>query len=233
MNEAQTDSADVSGSRNALLQKAIDEPDLTWRVLDHPEHLPAADCDGAAGACSSHVTLTRGFFGDAKPTLFAATAAGYLVFARFLALSLRQRWVAIGALGRSQLFVDVVAVVTLMHASGGISSGLGGLLVVFSSALAASSCPDPVSSSWPHSPLSQRWGNRLYTQLSGFETGVNYPAAGILCAILFAMALAAQPLARRIRSQRSACAQVRRRPQEHVGTQRVHRAASAREYCCR
>ena len=71
------------------------------------------------------------FFGDSKPTLFAATAAGYLVFAILSAVSLRQQWVPRVALAVTQLLVDIVAIVILMHASGGISSGLGGLLVIF------------------------------------------------------------------------------------------------------
>ncbi len=200
MNEAQTDSLlrrTFRGSRNALLQRAIEEPDLTWRVLVTLNAFRLLIAMALLGLFFAP-TDPR-FFGHAYPTLFAATAAGYLVFAAFLAMALRQRWIAIGALGTAQIFVDVVAVVTLMHASGGISSGLGGLLVVF---IGAGSLVLPIQYPVILAAFATfaTLGEQALAQLSGFETGVNYPAAGILCAILFAMALAAQPLARRIQA---------------------------------
>ena len=200
MNEAQTDSLlrrTFRGSRNALLQRAIEEPDLTWRVLVTLNAFRLLIAMALLGLFFAP-TDPR-FFGHAYPTLFAATAAGYLVFAAFLAMALRQRWIAIGALGTAQIFVDVVAVVTLMHASGGISSGLGGLLVVF---IGAGSLVLPIQYPIILAAFATfaTLGEQALAQLSGFETGVNYPAAGILCAILFAMALAAQPLARRIQA---------------------------------
>jgi len=200
MNEAQTDSLlrrTFRGSRNALLQRAIEEPDLTWRVLVTLNAFRLLIAIALLGLFFAP-TDPR-FFGHAYPTLFAATAAGYLVFSAFLAMALRQRWIAIGALGTAQIFVDVVAVVTLMHASGGISSGLGGLLVVF---IGAGSLVLPIQYPIILAAFATfaTLGEQALAQLSGFETGVNYPAAGILCAILFAMALAAQPLARRIQA---------------------------------
>ncbi len=200
MTEAQTDSLlrrTFRGSRNALLQRAVEEPDLTWRVL-----VTLNTFRLLIAIALLALFLARDdprFFGHAYPTLFAATAAGYLVFAAFWAAALRQRWVAIGALGTTQIFVDVVAVVTLMHASGGISSGLGGLLVVF---IGAGSLVLPVQYPAILAAFATfaTLGEQALAQLSGFETGVNYAAAGILCAILFAMALAAQPLARRIQA---------------------------------
>jgi len=200
MNEAQTDSLlrrTFRGSRNALLQRAIEEPDLTWRVLVTLNAFRLLIAMALLGLFFAP-TDPR-FFGHAYPTLFAATAAGYLVFSAFLAMALRQRWIAIGALGTAQIFVDVVAVVTLMHASGGISSGLGGLLVVF---IGAGSLVLPIQYPIILAAFATfaTLGEQALAQLSGFETGVNYPAAGILCAILFAMALAAQPLARRIQA---------------------------------
>ena len=200
MNEAQTDSLlrrTFRGSRNALLQRAIEEPDLTWRVLVTLNTFRLLIALALLGLFFAR-TDPR-FFGHAYPTLFAATAAGYLVFAAFLGVALRQRWVAIGALGTAQIFVDVVAVVTLMHASGGISSGLGGLLVVF---IGAGSLVLPIQYPAILAAFATfaTLGEQALAQLSGFESGVNYAAAGVLCAILFAMALAAQPLARRIQA---------------------------------
>jgi len=200
MQEAQTDNflkRTFRGSREALLQRAVDEPDLTWRVLvtlNMFRLLIALTLLGLFFASSD-----PRFFGDRYPTLFAATAAGYLVFAALSAVSLRQRWATVEALATTQLIVDIVAVVTLMHASSGISSGLGGLLVVFvgaGSLVLPLQYPAILAAAATFGIL----GQQLFSQLSGINEGVNYPAAGILSAIIFAMALAAQPLARRIQA---------------------------------
>ena len=41
-------------------------------------------------------------------------------------------------------------------------------------------------------------GEQVFSQVTGMTAGVNYPAAGVLSAIIFSMSLAATPLARRI-----------------------------------
>jgi len=200
MQEAQTDNflkRTFRGSREALLQRAVDEPDLTWRVLVTLNMFRLLIAVMLLGLFFA--SKDPRFFGDRYPTLFAATAAGYLVFAALSAVSLRQRWATIGALATTQLVVDIVAVVTLMHASSGMSSGLGGLLVVFvgaGSLVLPLQYPAILAAAATFGIL----GQQLFSQLSGITEGVNYPAAGILSAIIFAMALAAQPLARRIQA---------------------------------
>ena len=184
-------------SRDALNQKPIDEPDLVWRVLV------------TLNAFRVLISLTLLalffvgtdplFFGDSDPVLFAATASGYLVFAALSGIALRQRWVPLTAHGVTQLLVDVVAIVTLMHSSGGIASGLGGLLIVF---VGAGSLVLPVRfpAILAATATFAILGEQAFSQFSGALTTVNYPAAGILSGILFATALAAQPLARRIQA---------------------------------
>ena len=87
----------------------------------------------------------------------------------------------------------------LMHASGGIASGLGGLLVIF---IGAASLVIPITVSATLAALATFaiLGEQLYTQLTSLSVASNYPAAGILSGIIFAMALAAQPLAKRIQA---------------------------------
>jgi len=179
------------------MQRAIDEPELTWRVLvtlNTFRLLIAFTLLGLFFASSN-----PRFFGDSNPTLFAATAAGYLVFAALSAVLLRQRWTTIAAVGPTQLLVDIVAVVILMHASGGLSSGLGGLLVVFvgaGSLILPFQYPAILAAIATFGIL----GEHTYSQFTNIEATTNFPAAGILCAIIFAMSLAAQPLARRIQA---------------------------------
>ncbi len=200
MNEAQTDTPlrrTFRGSREALMQRAMDEPDLTWRVLLTLNAFRLLIALTLLGLFFAGAELRA--FGDRYPTLFAATAAGYLVFAALSAVSLRQHWGSVDTLGVTQALVDIVAVVILMHASGGISSGLGGLLIVFVGAI---SLVMPVRYPAILAAIATFaiLGEQTFSQISGFESGANYPAAGILSGIIFAMALAAQPLARRIQA---------------------------------
>ncbi len=179
------------------MRRVTDEPDLTWRILVtlNAFRLLIALVLLTLFLVSSDPRV----FGDRYPTLFAATVVGYLVFASLTALSLRRRWVPISGLSITQLFVDIVAVTVLLHASGGIGSGLGGLLVVFigaGSLVLPTQYPAILAAIATFAIL----GEQVFSQAQGLETAVNYPAAGILGAIVFALALAAQPLARRIQA---------------------------------
>jgi len=200
MNQAQTDTPlrrTFRGSRDALLQKSLGEPELGWRVLI------TLNAFRLLISTTLLLLFVAGsdphFFGDAKPTLFAATAAGYLVFAILSAVSLRQQWVPLAPLAVTQLFVDIMAIVMLMHASGGISSGLGGLLVIFIGA-ASLVIPMTVSATLAALATFAVLGEQAYTALVSTSSLANYPAAGILSGVIFAMALVTQPLARRIRA---------------------------------
>jgi two-component system sensor histidine kinase PilS (NtrC family) len=185
------------GSREALLQRATEELDLTWRVLTT---LNGARILIAAGLIAlffigsdSHV------FGAQYPTIFVATATSYLLFAAGSAITLRRRWPPLGVQSVAQSLVDIAAIVALMHASGGIESGLGGLLIVF---VGASSLVLPLQFPTVLAALATFaiLGEQVYTQLTGFASSTNYPAAGILSAVIFAMALATRPLGRRIQA---------------------------------
>ncbi len=181
------------GSREALLQRALDEPDLNWRVLTtlNAFRLLIATALLILFFASGEPHL----FGDRFPTLFTASASAYLVFAVFFGLAIKRRWMAFNLQAVSQLLVDIVAVSMLMYTSGGISSGLGGLLLVFigaGSLILPAQLPTIVAAIATFFIL----GEEVFAQISGINS--NYPAAGLLCAIIFAMALAARPLSRRI-----------------------------------
>ncbi len=200
MNQADTDGPlkrTFRGSRDALIQKTTDEPELGWRVLItlNAFRLLISTALLLLFAIGSEPR----FFGDTQPTLFAASVAGYLVFAILSAISLRQRWVTKNALATTQVIVDIGAITMLMHASGGIASGLGGLLIIFIGA-ASLVIPTIVSATLAAFATFAILGEQLYTQLTSLSITPNYPAAGILSGVIFAIALAAQPLARRIRA---------------------------------
>jgi len=185
----------VRTSREALLQKAVEEPDLSWRVLitlNVFRLLVAATLLG--------LFFTGGdpyIFGDQYPRLFATTATIYLLFAIVFSSALRQRWARASAQAVALILVDIVAVVVLIHTSGGIGSGLGGLLIVFvgaGSLVLPMQFPAILGAIATFAIL----GEQVFAQFTGTTEAANYPAAGLLSAIIFSMALAAQPLSRRI-----------------------------------
>lgn len=180
---------------DAALARSGDEADLTWRIV------------GSVNAFRLFVAVTLlvlffaggdpRFFGERYPALFSATAAGYLVLAIVSALAIRQRWVNAAPQILVLVTVDIAAVVTLMHASGGISSGLGGLLVVFVGA-GSLVLPGRVPAFFASLAALAVLGEQFFSQLGGASDSSRYPAAGVLGAIIFAIAMTARPLARRI-----------------------------------
>ena len=185
------------GTPDALLQRAAEEPDLAWRVLGTLNVFRVL-----LGVGLLAIFIAGGetpVFGERFPTVFTATTVGYLMFAVLSAFSLRQRWLPVPVQAVTHSLVDIVAIVILMHASGGIESGLGGLLVVF---IGAGSLVLPLRYPTVLAAIATFaiLGEQLYTQISGITFDVNYPAAGILSAIIFGMALATRPLGRRIQA---------------------------------
>ncbi len=196
MNRANTDVSPhktFRGSRDALLARAVEEPELTWRVL-----LTLNVFRLMLAAMLLTVFFAGGeprAFGDRFPALFSASAAAYLVFAGVFAVALKQRWSDAPTQTTILMTADICAVTALMYTSGGVASGLGGLLAVF---VGAGSLVLPVRlpAIMAAAATFAILGSELFT---GVTDGIsNYPAAGLLCAIIFAMALAARPLARRI-----------------------------------
>lgn len=179
----------------ALQLRSNDESDLTWRVLG------TLNVFRLILALILLVLFFAGgeprLFGDRYPALFSATAAGYLVFSVISGLAIRQRWVTAGPQILTQVTVDIAAIVILMHASGGIDSGLGSLLVVFVGA-GSLILPLQVPAFFAAVAAIAVLGEQFFSQLGGVSDTSNYSAAGILGAIIFAISMAARPLSRRI-----------------------------------
>ncbi|HWM29230.1 MAG TPA: PAS domain-containing protein, partial [Woeseiaceae bacterium] len=182
-------------SGDTVRLRISEETELTWRVLGTlnlfrlvvPVVLLALFFAGADAR----------IFGERYPSLFSATAAGYMVFAAVCWLAIRQRWVPAVPLAIAQIIIDIAAVVTLMHASGGIGSGLGGLLIVFVGA-GSLVLPHQLPAFFAALGTLGILGEQLFSQMAGASESGNYPAAGVLGAIILAISLAAKPLARRI-----------------------------------
>jgi len=200
MNQAQTEAPlkrTFRGSRDALMQKSVEEPDLSWRLLVTLNAFRILVC--VVLLSLFFAKSDPRFFGHDNPTLYVAAAAAYLLFAVLAGIVIRQRWAPSTAIGTSQMVVDIIAIVAMMHASSGISSGIGGLLVIFvgaGSLVLPKRYPAILAASATFTIL----GQQVLSQFMGLAAPTNYPAAGILSGIIFAIALAAEPLARRIRA---------------------------------
>ncbi len=185
--------ATFRGTRDALLARAVDEPDLSRRVL------ATLSAFRLLIAAALLILFIIGGdprpFGDRLPTLFSATTSAWLVLAIVFLLALRARWAPSHIHTVTPLVVDILAISMLMYASGGTASGLGGLLIVFigaGSLLLPVRVPAILAAATTFALL----GQEAFAGIAGFET--NYPAAGLLSAVIFAMAVAVRPLARRI-----------------------------------
>jgi two-component system sensor histidine kinase PilS (NtrC family) len=194
MAQATTVNSEVP-SGDATRRRSVDNTELTWRVLGTLNifrlAVPVVLLVLFLAGADSRI------FGERYPGLFSATAAGYLVFAVISGLAIRQRWVPALPQAIAQIVVDIAAVVALMHASGGIASGLGGLLIVFvgaGSLVLSRQLPAFFAALATLAIL----GEQLFSQIAGASDAGNYSAAGVLGAIIFAISLAAMPLARRI-----------------------------------
>ena len=181
------------GTREQLLARAVEEPDITWRVLTTLNFFRLLIASTLLVLFFS--SGDEPVFGTRLPPLFSATVAAWLVFAAVVAIAVRQKSLAVNGLAIVSILVDTIAVSLLMYTSDGISSGLGGLLVVF---VGAGSIVLPAR--WPAVMAACATfgilGEELLADFHGYEP--NYPGAGLLSAIVFAMALAVRPLSRRI-----------------------------------
>ncbi len=181
------------GGREALLTRAVDEPDITWRLLTTLNVFRLLIA--AMLLVLFFASGDQPAFGSRLPPLFTASASAWLVFAVVLGIALQQRFAAYKVLALTASTVDIAAVAVLMYTSDGISSGLGGLLVVFvgaGSLVLPSRLPGVIAAAATLAIL----GQEFFASLQGYLP--NYPGAGLLSAIIFAMAMAVRPLARRI-----------------------------------
>ena len=77
-----------------------------------------------------YLQLPPRFLGDFAPQLYSIVSQSYLVIAIVLLLLTRQRWANFESQTKVQLVIDIIVITLLIHASGGLKTSLGSLLVV-------------------------------------------------------------------------------------------------------
>ncbi len=136
--------------------------------------------------------------GRLSPLLFAATGFSYLGFIVAQGVLLVSRRHSCEHHAYLMVFLDIPAVTLVMHASGGIETGLGLLLAIsisFGSLIMRGRAALVFASIAALSILTQQ----TYTELTQTLSTVAYTQAGLLGASFFAIALLSETLARRLR----------------------------------
>lgn len=144
-------------------------------------------------------------FGGYAPQLFAWTSYAYVAFSLLAGSSVSRRRPALPTQVQIQVIGDILFITVLMHASGGIESGLGMLLVATiaaGSVLTAGRTAGLFAAVATIALLIEQ----SYLLLSGPGEQINYTQAGMLGATLFATAVLAHTLARRIRESEALAA---------------------------
>lgn len=146
------------------------------------------------------------FLGQSYPDLFLFTSLIYIAAA--IAFS----FVAVARIGwfysqvMAQLALDIVAITLLMHASGGVPSGLGMLLVVVIATGGILTAGRTASAFAAVATLALLFEQSYSVLMEEFDT-TSYTQAGLLGATLFATALLSQVLAVRIRKSEALATQ--------------------------
>jgi two-component system sensor histidine kinase PilS (NtrC family) len=139
----------------------------------------------------------RGFTIDSRPLFFGATIA-YLGFGIGNIVLVRRRLASLYVQTLLQAVVDLSLLMLLLHACGGISSGLGLLLLLPVGGLAF--LLPPRSALFLASvAVIAVLGDTIWQQLSGRTDIVSYATAGLLGIVLFTFAAAASFVASRMR----------------------------------
>ena len=146
----------------------------------------------------SWATMPLPTVGAEAPTLFIVLCALYAAIGVIAVLALRLRNWSLRAIALSNGIVDAIAIPAFMYASGGVASGLGILLVLpvgAAALLAQNRSALFIAATATICVLLQQ----VLGQITGTTTALDYPAAGVLGAIIFLVALGTWPLANRLR----------------------------------
>ncbi len=143
--------------------------------------------------------------GSFDPQLFIIVSITYLVLACIASFTIHWRWLNFQPTAFALVVLDIIALTLLMRASGGISSGLGMLLVV---AIAGNSLILGGRASILFAAIAALavLGEQAYALLSQ-TLATNFTQAGILGATLFATAYLGHVLSKRIRESEELAAQ--------------------------
>jgi two-component system, NtrC family, sensor histidine kinase PilS len=133
-----------------------------------------------------------------RPRFFLSACIAYLTAAVLLIIARRLEWSSLRIVALVNAGVDAAAISLILYASGGVSSGLGILLVLpvgATAVLADHRDAFLFAAIAAISVLVQQ----IFVNLDGAAPSTDYTTAGVLGAVLFLIALSAWPIANRLR----------------------------------
>jgi two-component system sensor histidine kinase PilS (NtrC family) len=131
------------------------------------------------------------------PALFEIASLGYFIASLLFMLSIQQRKPEIDLQIILQTCVDIIAIIALMHASGGVRSGLGMLLVIN---ISLTSLFLPLRATLTFAAIASLsvLSEQLYSQFLDPTYNPSFIQAGILGMLFFAFATLTSNIARRL-----------------------------------
>ena len=149
---------------------------------------------------------TPSLLGSHHPDLFLLTTVFYLIFSIFSAFTIYRQHLRFNWQTKLQIFVDIIVLTLLMHSSGGLTTGMGILLVI---AIAGNSIIMAGRMAILFAAVASLTIliEQVYAHFNHCFDNTSYTQAGILGATFFATALLAHTLAVRIRTTEELAAQ--------------------------
>ncbi len=174
---------------------ALGSTDFVWRALSLLNLFRLGL--GIVLLATFFLVLDPRIVGDTNPRLALGALLSMIGFSLVNLWLVSERKLPAQAQTYLQVALDLATVTTLMHASGGISSGLGGLLIVSVGALALTVERDRAYLIASLATLALL-GQQTFAQLQGATATAQFVPAGILGAVIFAIASVVQALRRRM-----------------------------------
>ncbi|MBV8803850.1 MAG: PAS domain-containing protein [Sinobacteraceae bacterium] len=170
--------------------------DLAWRVIGllnlYRLLVPLALMAVQAIAGPQWTVLT------VHPRLFLSACIAYLAAALLLIVARRLEWSSLRLVALVNSGVDAAAIALILYASGGVSSGLGILLVLPVAAVAVLADQRDAFTLAAIAAISVLV-QQMFVSLNDGAPSTDYTTAGVLGAVLFLVALSAWPFANRLR----------------------------------
>jgi two-component system sensor histidine kinase PilS (NtrC family) len=138
-----------------------------------------------------------GVIGEVEPEVAAPTLIAMVVFAIMQLGLIRQRWPGLMIQTYGQFGFDLITVILLQHASGGIDSAIGGLLVISIGTLALLVPLDRALLLASVSTFALL-GEQTLSNLRGFTDTAGFGATGILATVIFVITGVVQLLRKQI-----------------------------------